>query len=220
MNLAERTPLQVPELHLFEDDGLRAGQRFIGGLWARANRSRCRAPRRRRHRWGSAFRLRPVGCSRPPPLHRAAARCASGGADVPGARGRGMPSRRRRRPTHQPRGATADSRGRPRPRQHRSCRARAACVRTSTLSHSVDAAVQATAFVITTTLPRHWLAREPRMVARAVSPATPTRRRLLATPAAVLTGRPAPRSTPGSVAGSHGAHDGGPCGSPITDGRR
>src|SRR2546422_6956105 len=90
--------------------------------------------------------------------------------------------------------------------------------RTSTLSHSVEAAVQLAVFANTAKLPCHCWGGRPCRPANAVNPATPARTTSLATSPVAETGRSAQRSTPGSVAGSQGAQDGAPRGNPRAAG--
>src|SRR5216683_2364555 len=90
--------------------------------------------------------------------------------------------------------------------------------RTSTLSHSVEAAVQLAVFASTAKLPRHCWAGRPCSPANAVNPATPARTTSLATSPVAETGRSDQRSTLGSVPGSQGAQDGAPCGNPRAAG--
>src|SRR3989442_14387491 len=90
--------------------------------------------------------------------------------------------------------------------------------RTSTLSHSVEAAAQLAVFANTAKSPCHCSAGRPCSPANAVNPATPARTTSLATSPVAETRRSAQRSTPGSVPGSQGAQDGAPCGSPRAAG--
>src|SRR3989442_5418586 len=91
--------------------------------------------------------------------------------------------------------------------------------RASTLSHSVEAAVQLAVLANTAKLPRHGWAGSPCKPANAVNPATPARTTSLVASAVAETRCKAHRSRPGSVAGSHGAQDGTPCGNPRAPGK-
>src|SRR5438128_428349 len=83
----------------------------------------------------------------------------------------------------------------------------------STLSHSVVRPVNETASECTAALPRARPAGTPSTDASPADPATPSNTASLARPACSSTGCTAQRSIPHRLAGSHGAHGGGPCGS-------